>query len=366
MTHVSSPLMDKLREAADNLGKLDGYSHIHFIHIGDTEARLLAKASAIKISETSKGLEMEAWMIADRLLVPDNFEDIDKSLLLAETVWASQDPPILKGIISTDCLSESEKKSIEDGRMINRLRILFQPNPGSSAPTQSTATTASDEETDEHVVSQGRWIALLDLIGEFAYYAFYQNEYSNLTSQFPGLAVTVVEPETDWSRLGGTWFDYRWSWTLHHDRGLVRLSIGKGEEGVMWTGVASVHDLIAPGGHIQDFRLKDYATPFRALVERLEPSPYLYRFRPLGGGAEGQFATSYGNTPEEAYAALSGVIGVCPESIAKCFERVPANQDNRTWPKDGIQDLLKERDIPPVLTIEMEPLPRPDFLIPED
>lgn len=366
MAPSSGSLIDKLREAAENLDQLDDYSFIHFINVSDSEARLLAKASAIKISQTPQGLEMEAWMIADRLFVPDNFDDLDKSLLLAETVWASQAPPVLRGIISAECLFESEKKSIQEARVINQLSLLFHPGAGSRGPTPVTPATANDSETGESIEARGRWAALLDLIGEFAYYAFHHNEYSDLTSQFPGLAVTIVEPEGGWPRLGGMWFDYWWNWTFHNDRGLLRLSIGKGEEGVMWTGVASAYDLIPPEDLPQELRLKDPVTPFRALVERLEPSRYPYRFRPLGDAPEGQFVTSYGNTPEEAYAALPAVIGTSPESIAKCYNRTPANQDNRKWPENGLQDLLRKRDIPPILTIEMEPLPRYDFLIPED
>lgn len=355
--------MTKLREAAANVDQLEGYPSIHFIHIGENEARLLVRATALKVVETDNGLELEGWVVARQQSLAESSENIEKYLLLAETLWASNESPVLRAVISADCLAETEKINAEDNRMVHRLAFLFQPNPtgsGGLIPQKTPAREPTPEE-EEDFVTRGAWAAMLDLLGEFASYAFYHNDYADFAAHFPGLVVTSAEIEVGWPRLSGVWFGYWWNWTFQSDQGLLRLSVGKGDAGRLWTSVVSASALVPKDEQPKGTRLKNPTEPFRALVEKLEPSPFPYRFKPVGESTESQFTIAYGNTPEEAYASLSSLVGISSEAIALCFDPLPLNNDERVWPDEGLRDLLGEREVPQIPTIQMDPLLRYDF-----
>lgn len=345
-------LMATAALAAANLDSLSGYEFIHIMSINDDEVRLLCGETALKITEESEGLIITAWPTGTRPSSGSNNE-LHTRLLAAETIWATDQPPTLKGIISPQCLTETTSLTHEDHRISERLARLFQ-TAWVHHPPQTPDSLSPEEERHAHNLAT--WTALWDLIADLADQAGLNSKHKDLTAQFPGVILTSVETDYDTHSLTGIWREYWWHFTI--STGLAQIVVGTDEQGRLWNAAQPIP--AAPGDKPRV--PSNLAPQIESLLSALTPSPTRYRFRILGDPTENHAAVAYGYTEQEAYANLTATTGIPPQLIPQCFDPIALPITEPPRPLTPLPPEFMKHGTPGTPTIRLQPQRRDTFL----
>lgn len=275
-----------------------------------------------------QGVEVDAWALPE-----EKRKDESLATLLAETIWARHDPPILRLLVTVKCLEEQTECLTDDKFVGAQLEGLYAANrsAGRSAQSQQAPATPRRDTFVEPALLE----APLELLRAYGYQVRNAWKYRGLAEMFPSLAVTTFDLDYDLIRLGGVWATY--SWDLHIHQGIARLVVAGQEDGVpLWS---AAHATTEPYPTTSDWEphVDAIASDLRLLRSRLARALFEYEF-PIKNDRGIVFVPAASR--QQACDALPSIVRIPEECLGDCYALTPSNEDTRAFPAAAPQEAL--------------------------